>query len=178
MVDTASRSTPKTSGRRPATVPGRSPARDEVAAPIPAPRADAQPASPRIDVAQLGRQLLGTWADIRVAARDRAAQPDLQRIEGQSMAEHRERVLGQLKLLVEQGAVHSAFPKALGGHDDHGGNIAAFEELVLADPSLQIKSGVQWGLFGAAVLHLGTEYHHRDVPARHHVAEGARARSP
>ena len=160
MVDTASRSTPKTSGRRPATVPPK-PARDEVAAPIPAPRADAQPASPRIDVEQLGRQLLGTWADIRVAARDRAAKPDLQRIDGQPMAEHRERVLGQLKLLVEQGAVHKAFPKELGGHDDHGGNIAAFEELVLADPSLQIKSGVQWGLFGAAVLHLGTEYHHR-----------------
>ena len=160
MVDTASRSTTKTSGRRPATVPPK-PARDEVAAPIPAPRADAQPASPRIDVEQLGRQLLGTWADARVAARDRAAKPDLQRIEGQPMAEHRERVLGQLKLLVEQGAVHKAFPKELGGHDDHGGNIAAFEELVLADPSLQIKSGVQWGLFGAAVLHLGTGYHHR-----------------
>jgi len=160
MVDTASRSTTKTSGRRPATVPPK-PARDEVAAPIPAPRADAQPASPRIDVEQLGRQLLGTWADARVAARDRAAKPDLQRIEGQPMAEHRERVLGQLKLLVEQGAVHKAFPTELGGHDDHGGNIAAFEELVLADPSLQIKSGVQWGLFGAAVLHLGTEYHHR-----------------
>jgi acyl-CoA oxidase len=31
---------------------------------------------------------------------------------------------------------------------------------VLADPSLQIKSGVQWGLFGAAVLHLGTTPHH------------------
>ena len=160
MVDTASRSTPKTSGRRPATVPPK-PARDEVAAPIPAPRADAQPASPRIDVEQLGRQLLGTWADIRVAARDRAAKPDLQRIDGQPMAEHRERVLGQLKLLVEQGAVHKAFPKEVGGNDDHGGNIAAFEELVLADPSLQIKSGVQWGLFGAAVLHLGTGYHHR-----------------
>src|SRR5690606_1061954 len=49
---------------------------------------------------------------------------------------------------------------------DHGGNIAAFEELVLADPSLQVKSGVQWGLFGAAILHLGTRRHHeRFLPA-------------
>lgn len=117
-------------------------------------------AGPKVDVAALGRQLLGTWADIRLASRERAAMPELQRIEGQTMAEHRERVLGQLKLLVEQGAVHRAFPKALGGEDDHGGNIAAFEELVIADPSLQIKSGVQWGLFGAAVLHLGTKPHH------------------
>ncbi|MDI3279677.1 acyl-CoA dehydrogenase family protein, partial [Arthrobacter sp. AL08] len=56
--------------------------------------------------------------------------------------------------------VHRAFPSALGGSDDHGGNIAAFEELVTADPSLQIKAGVQWGLFGSAVMHLGTQQHH------------------
>lgn len=84
----------------------------------------------------------------------------MQRVEGLGMEEHRERVLEQLHRLVEDGQVHRAFPERLGGKDDHGGNIAAFEELVLADPSLQIKSGVQWGLFGAAILHLGTEYHH------------------
>jgi acyl-CoA oxidase len=159
MVDTASRNTSTTSGDRPATVPA-TPARDPEASPIQAPASDTT-AAPKIDVEALGRQLLGTWADIRLAARDRAAHPDLQRIEGQTMAEHRERVLKQLKILVEHGAVHRAFPKSVGGKDDHGGNIAGFEELVIADPSLQIKSGVQWGLFGAAVLHLGTEYHHR-----------------
>ncbi|MFF2371788.1 acyl-CoA dehydrogenase [Agromyces sp. NPDC058110] len=160
MVDTASRTT-KTEGTKPAATVPATPARDDVAAPIQAPAANARPTGPRIDVESLGRQLLGTWGDIRLEARKRAGQPDLQRIEGQSMDEHRERVLGQLKILVEQGAVHRAFPKSVGGQDDHGGNIAAFEELVLADPSLQIKSGVQWGLFGAAVLHLGTEYHHQ-----------------
>ncbi|SFR84097.1 Acyl-coenzyme A oxidase [Agromyces sp. CF514] len=159
MVDTASRTT-KTEGTKPAATVPATPAREAAAAPIPAPAAAGRPAGPRIDVESLGRQLLGTWADIRLEARKRAGHPDLQRIEGQPMDEHRERVLGQLKILVEQGAVHRAFPKSVGGHDDHGGNIAAFEELVLADPSLQIKSGVQWGLFGAAVLHLGTEYHH------------------
>ncbi|WP_353807500.1 acyl-CoA dehydrogenase family protein [Agromyces sp. SYSU T00194] len=117
-------------------------------------------AEPRVDVAALGRQLLGTWADVRLSSREVAKRPEVQRIEGQPMAEHRERVLGQLHYLVEHGHVNRAFPKALGGQEDAGGNIAAFEELVLADPSLQIKSGVQWGLFGAAVLHLGTEYHH------------------
>lgn len=30
-----------------------------------------------------------------------------------------------------------------------------------ADPSLQIKAGVQWGLFAGAILHLGTEEHHK-----------------
>ncbi|MCK8609240.1 acyl-CoA dehydrogenase [Agromyces sp. C10] len=155
MVDTASRSdtTPAPEVERPTTTE-----RAAEAAPAHTP-IDGQ-AAPVVDVAALGRQLLGTWADIRLEARARAARPEYQRIEGQPMAEHRERVLGQLKLLVDSGAIAKAFPKELGGEDDHGGNIAAFEELVLADPSLQIKSGVQWGLFGAAVLHLGTRPHH------------------
>jgi acyl-CoA oxidase len=114
----------------------------------------------RVDTAALGKYLLGTWADARIAARALTGRPDMQRVDGQTIAEHRETVFRQLKLLAEHGAVHKAFPKSLGGDDDHGGNIAGFEELVTADPSLQIKSGVQWGLFGAAVLHLGTERHH------------------
>ncbi|MCS5498460.1 acyl-CoA dehydrogenase family protein [Cnuibacter physcomitrellae] len=115
----------------------------------------------RTDVPWLTRYLLGTWADIRLASRDAAAKPEMQRIDGLSMAEHRARVLEQCRYLVETGQGLRAFPVELGGANDPGGNIAGFEELVVADPSLQIKSGVQWGLFGAAVLHLGTEYHHR-----------------
>ncbi len=115
---------------------------------------------PAVDVAELGDLLMGRWASVRREARALAARPDIKRISGLAMADHRERVMGQLKILVDEKAVHRAFPKSMGGNDDAGGNIAGFEELVLADPSLQIKSGVQWGLFGAAVLHLGTEYHH------------------
>jgi len=113
-----------------------------------------------VDVAELGDLLMGRWADIRRISREVAARPEMKRIEGQSMAEHRARVLEQLHLLVAEGAVHKAFPKSVGGQEDAGGNIAQFEELVLADPSLQIKAGVQWGLFGSAVMHLGTEPHH------------------
>lgn len=126
----------------------------------------AQGGTPCVDVPLLTRHLLGTWADVRIASRALAARPELHKIDGLTMEQHRERVLEQLKLLVENGQVHRAFPVAQGGLDDHGGNIAAFEELVLADPSLQIKSGVQWGLFGAAVLHLGTaEHHERFLPS-------------
>lgn len=114
----------------------------------------------RLDTEALGERLLGRWADKRRLARRLASQPELARIEGQTMAEHRERVSTQLKYLVDTGSVHYAFPKRLGGEDNHGGNVAGFEELVIADPSLQIKAGVQWGLFGAAVLHLGTKEHH------------------
>ncbi|WP_026533985.1 acyl-CoA dehydrogenase family protein [Arthrobacter sp. H14] len=113
-----------------------------------------------VDVAALGAALLGRWADVRRTARELAGRDAVHRIEGQSMAEHRKRVFEQMHYLVEHKAVHRVFPKSLGGGEDHGGNIAGFEELVIADPSLQIKAGVQWGLFGAAVLHLGTEEHH------------------
>ena len=129
---------------------------------VSASRSNARPgnAQPAVDVAALGEQLLGKWAGIRRQARLLAESPELHKKEGLTHTEHRSRTFGQLKYLVDNEAVHRAFPAALGGSDDHGGNIAGFEELVTADPSLQIKAGVQWGLFGSAVMHLGTGEHH------------------
>src|SRR5690554_2648654 len=118
--------------------------------------ADDTSAPAAVDVALLGERLLGTWADVRRTARAFVKDPDLHRQDGLTLEQQRERVFGQLKILVERGDIHRAFPKSVGGLEDNGGNITAFEELVLADPSLQIKAGVQWGLFGAAVVHLGT----------------------
>ncbi|QHF25585.1 acyl-CoA dehydrogenase [Rathayibacter sp. VKM Ac-2804] len=116
--------------------------------------------APGVDVAALGELLLGDWREQRLATRALTSRPELHRTDGLPMAEHRARVTQQMSILAAEGGVHRAFPVALGGDADHGGNIAGFEELVTADPSLQIKSGVQWGLFGAAVLHLGTQAHH------------------
>ncbi|NRD08926.1 acyl-CoA dehydrogenase [Rathayibacter agropyri] len=116
--------------------------------------------APSVDVAALGETLLGAWREQRLATRALTARADLHRLDGLPMNEHRARVSEQMRILATEGGVHRAFPRDLGGDADHGGNIAGFEELVTADPSLQIKSGVQWGLFGAAVLHLGTRPHH------------------
>lgn len=126
------------------------------------PPRDAAPgdATPAVDVAALGEQLLGRYAELRRGARAVAGDPRFHRIEGQSMAEHRERVLGQLKQLAAEADVLRAFPEVLGGRSDHGGSLSRFEELVVADPSLQIKAGVQWGLFASAIMHLGTADHH------------------
>lgn len=111
--------------------------------------------------------LLGTWGETRREAREMIKDPAFWRIEGQPMPAHRDRVLGQLRLLVERGGSRRAFPKEYGGLENNGANLAGFMELVLADPSLQIKSGVQWGLFGSAIHQLGTKKHHdawlRDV---------------
>ncbi|MGO4536505.1 acyl-CoA dehydrogenase family protein [Leifsonia sp. 2MCAF36] len=149
MVDTAERVPSATPASTPATATAP-------AVPEPAPVG----VTPRVDVEALGRQLLGDWAEARLASRELSSRPEMQKQEGLSVDDHRKRVFGQLKLLVENGQVHRAFPKSVGGQEDNGGNIAAFEELVAADPSVQIKSGVQWGLFGSAVMHLGTEHHH------------------
>ncbi|ROS31745.1 acyl-CoA dehydrogenase [Cellulomonas sp. PhB150] len=124
------------------------------------------PRDVRIDVQALANQLLGPYADLRREARAVAGNPDFQKIEGQPVAEHRERVLHQLRELAAHHDVLRAFPSHLGGADDHGGSLSRFEELVAGDPSLQIKAGVQWGLFASAILHLGTEDHHeRFLPA-------------
>jgi len=115
---------------------------------------------PRIDVDAVTDLLLGTWSQTRREAREMIKDPAFWRIDGQSMPEHRERVLSQLHLLVEHGGSRRAFPEEYGGLNDNGANLAGFMELVLADPSLQIKSGVQWGLFGSAIFQLGTKKHH------------------
>ncbi|MER1997461.1 MAG: acyl-CoA dehydrogenase [Arthrobacter sp.] len=116
--------------------------------------------SATVNVEALGRTLLGKWHDIRLQARKLAGTEELHTPAGLTHTEHRLRVMDQLKVLVDADAVHRAFPAYVGGQDNHGGNIAGFEELVVADPSLQIKAGVQWGLFGSAVLHLGNREHH------------------
>ncbi len=116
---------------------------------------------PRLNVQLVADSLLGKWKTERLASRALASEERFHTIHGQPMDEHRIRALGQLQQLADEGAVQRAFPKDLGGGDNHGGNVASFEELVLADPSMQIKAGVQWGLFGSAILHLGTEEHHK-----------------
>lgn len=115
---------------------------------------------PHIDGHLVNELLLGTWAATRREAREMIKDPAFWQVNGLTVAEHRERVLTQLHLIVEGGGSRRAFPRQYGGLEDNGANLAGFEELVLADPSLQIKSGVQWGLFGSAIHQLGTETHH------------------
>ncbi|WP_137846251.1 acyl-CoA dehydrogenase [Microbacterium sp. 2FI] len=149
MADAAVRShKPATSRRTPA---GGAPTAAHTAA---------EASDPRIDIDAVTNLLLGTWGETRREAREMIKDPAFWRIEGMPMAEHRERVLTQLHLLVQHGGSRRAFPAEYGGLENNGSNIAGFQELVLADPSLQIKSGVQWGLFGSAVHQLGTKEHH------------------
>ncbi len=75
--------------------------------------------------------------------------------------EHRLKTLDMTKELAKQGLGILAYPKAYGGSNDMGEYMAIFEILAQHDLSLTIKFGVQFGLFGGAILGLGTDKHHR-----------------
>ena len=58
------------------------------------------------------------------------------------------------------GGTAMGYPAEFGGLGDVRGSIAGFETLAFGDLSLLVKCGVQFGLFGGAVLQLGTMRHH------------------
>jgi acyl-CoA oxidase len=74
--------------------------------------------------------------------------------------EFRERVRDLLVDLSASGLTGLGFPTEYGGGGDIGASIAAFEALAHGDLSVLVKSGVQFGLFGGAILQLGTQRHH------------------
>nr|NLD41598.1 hypothetical protein [Actinomycetales bacterium] len=118
------------------------------------------PEDERIDVAEIADLVDGRWAELRRSARASMGDEALHRIEGLTKDEHRERVLTQLALLRDTGIAHRGFPTYVGGEDRPGGYLAAFEEVLVGDPSLQIKAGVQFGLFASAIHQLGNREHH------------------
>ena len=102
----------------------------------------------------------GRWAGIREAARGLADDPRFAVLQGQTMEDQRKQTRERLFALTESGYPRLGFPSEYGGSDDVGGAVTAFEMLAFGDLSLLVKAGVQWGLFGGAILHLGTERHH------------------
>ncbi len=102
----------------------------------------------------------GRWATIRGRARELAKDPRFAVEYGEDTATQRARVLERMGALAEEGYSRLGFPTRYGGGNDIGGSITGFEMLAMGDLSLLVKAGVQWGLFGGAILHLGTERHH------------------
>lgn len=102
----------------------------------------------------------GRWADVRREARELAKDPRFHVEPGESVEDQRAHVFDRLTALAESGHPRRGFPTRLGGANDVGGSITSFEMLAMGDLSLLVKAGVQWGLFGGAILHLGTERHH------------------
>ncbi len=84
----------------------------------------------------------------------------LDEAETMTREEFRERVKDVVVELAATGQTGMGFPKEYGGGGDIGASIAAFETLAFGDLSVLVKVGVQFGLFGGAILQLGTKRHH------------------
>jgi acyl-CoA oxidase len=129
--------------------------------PTRSPRSTAGIESP-LDVPALTALLDGKYAAVRQLVRENLAEHASILADAEEMcrADFRERVLEVVKLMAGTGQTGFGFPKEYGGGDDIGASIAAFETLALGDLSVVVKVGVQFGLFGGAILQLGTTSHH------------------
>jgi acyl-CoA oxidase len=67
--------------------------------------------------------------------------------------------------LADEGLGALAYPPSAGGTGDWEAALIVFETLGFHDLSLQIKFGVQFGLFGGSILQLGSERHHELLAA-------------
>ena len=119
-----------------------------------------QPDTPALDVRSLQRFLDGRWAEVRDGAREVLSRPEFAPVVGLSTEEYREQVYAWARALAAEGNTGLGYPEEFGGAGDVGGAVVAFETLAHGDLSLLVKCGVQFGLFGGAVLHLGTRSHH------------------
>src|SRR4051794_25965196 len=103
----------------------------------------------------------GEYAEIRDRVRRWQSRPGNEPVVDLPMEDHREQVLAWARELSSEGETGRGFPIAYGGEGDVGGSVASFGALAFGDLSLLVKCGVQFGLFGGAILHLGTERHHK-----------------
>ena len=79
---------------------------------------------------------------------------------------YREQVMERARTLAATGGPSLLYPPEYGGLGRVGAAITAFETLAHSDLSLLVKCGVQFGLFGGAVHHLGTRKHHEAYLAK------------
>ena len=117
---------------------------------------------PEVDVPALTRLLDGRYAEVRNLVRSNLATYSsiLTDAETLSREDYRERVKELVVEMASTGQTGMGFPEEYGGGGDIGASIAAFETLSFGDLSVLVKVGVQFGLFGGAILQLGTERHH------------------
>ena len=117
---------------------------------------------PEVDVAALTALLDGKYAEIRGLVRQNLAEyaDILEEAETLSRDEFRERVKDVVVEMASTGQTGMGFPEEYGGGGDIGASVAAFETLAYGDLSVLVKVGVQFGLFGGAILQLGTKEHH------------------
>src|SRR3954468_12559171 len=108
----------------------------------------------------LRRRLDGAYPGPRERVRWCLSQPGNEPVDDLPVEEHREKVLAWVKELSAEGDTAMGYPKRYGGQGSPGRSVTSFETLAMGDLSLLVKCGVQFGLFGGAILHVGTAKHH------------------
>src|SRR5688572_25360176 len=120
-----------------------------------------------VDAVALRRFLDGEHRPIRELIRGVISRPEFTEAEWPLAGEeYRAQVTEWARMLAQSGGTAMGFPAEFGGLDRVGGAVTAFETLAHSDLSLLVKVGVQFGLFGGAVLHLGTRKHHEEYLQR------------
>jgi acyl-CoA oxidase len=117
---------------------------------------------PEVDVPALTDLLDGEYGEVRHLVRSNlaASASVLEDAEELGMDGFRDRVRDVVVEMAATGQTGMGFPEEYGGGGDIGASIAAFETLAFGDLSVLVKVGVQFGLFGGAILQLGTQRHH------------------
>ena len=123
---------------------------------------------PEVDVDAMRTLLDGRYGEVRDLVRDNLTEHAQILLDQEQMttADFRDRVRDVVVMMAETGQTGMGFPEEYGGGGDIGASIAAFETLALGDLSVLVKVGVQFGLFGGAILQLGTKHHHDALPRR------------
>jgi acyl-CoA oxidase len=117
---------------------------------------------PAVDVPAVTALLDGRYAEVRDLVRTNLAKfaGILEDQETLSRDDYRDRVRDLVVEMAATGQTGMGFPEEYGGGGDIGASVAAFETLAFGDLSVLVKVGVQFGLFGGAILQLGTQRHH------------------
>lgn len=108
----------------------------------------------------LRRALEGPFHALKQRWRDEVAPGDVVRDPTLGMDDARTWAFDHLLSLASRGFAIAGFPAEYGGRGTLAESVAHFEMLAMGDLSLTIKSGVQHGLWGGALVNLGTAWHH------------------
>lgn len=121
---------------------------------------------PSFDVEALTQRLVGGRPEVRHRVLELLTEPEFRLPVALDRESHRTQVLAWCRRLADEGIGALSFPRSAGGEADLDAFLVAFETIALHDLSLLVKFGVQFGLFGGAIMNLGTARNHAEYLPR------------
>src|SRR5699024_7917347 len=113
-----------------------------------------------LDPQAINDVLDGRWAEARRKGRSLALDPTTHDDPADDLETARAQTLTGVGMMAETRLPMTRQSSQMGGKNEHATIYAGFEETVTANSSLQFKAGVQFGLFGGAIFHLGDADQH------------------